>query len=194
MAIRWQNVIPTYIILTLDSIVTSLAFAAASERSNGNTGTFIHTSIVRHTADISGRLTAITSVYHATNVVAITFEAIREGNGILTARIVHAGSRRASICTVHFTVCTGEYWKRGGRLFQYLAHCRMSAVIRYFILEDLHSQYHACWCPGNFRSQCISRHGFDLQRKFNALKFGSRVGTPATLLVRHPSYLEQYNH
>ena len=28
---------------------------------------------------------------------------------------------------------------------------------------ELHSQYHACWCSGNFRSQGISRHGTDPQ-------------------------------
>ena len=32
-----------------------------------------------------------------------------------------------------------------------------------YMLSFLHSQYHACWCTGNFRSQCISRHGVDLQ-------------------------------
>ena len=28
-----------------------------------------------------------------------------------------------------------------------------------YALCVLHSQYHACWCTGDFRSQCISRHG-----------------------------------
>ena len=28
-----------------------------------------------------------------------------------------------------------------------------------YLLSVLHSQYHACWCSGDFRSQCISRHG-----------------------------------
>ena len=27
----------------------------------------------------------------------------------------------------------------------------------------LHSQYHACWCSGDFRSQSISKHGIDLK-------------------------------
>ena len=27
----------------------------------------------------------------------------------------------------------------------------------------LHSQYHACWCSGDFKRQGISRHGIDLQ-------------------------------
>ena len=30
-----------------------------------------------------------------------------------------------------------------------------------YMLPILFWQYHACWCPGNFRSQGISRHGID---------------------------------
>ena len=30
-----------------------------------------------------------------------------------------------------------------------------------YILPILHGQYHACWCPGDWRSQGISRHGID---------------------------------
>ena len=33
------------------------------------------------------------------------------------------------------------------------------------MLPVLHSQYHACWCTGGFRSQCISRHGIDPQSR-----------------------------
>ena len=33
------------------------------------------------------------------------------------------------------------------------------------MLSVLHSQYHACWCTGDFRSQCISRHGIDHQSR-----------------------------
>ena len=29
------------------------------------------------------------------------------------------------------------------------------------MLSIQHSQNHACWCTGDFRSQCISRHGID---------------------------------
>ena len=29
------------------------------------------------------------------------------------------------------------------------------------MLSVVHSQYHGCWCPGDFRSQGISRHGID---------------------------------
>ena len=32
-----------------------------------------------------------------------------------------------------------------------------------YIFSVLHSQYHACWCSGDFRSQGISRHGIDPQ-------------------------------
>ena len=32
-----------------------------------------------------------------------------------------------------------------------------------YILSALHSQYHVCWCPGDFRSQGISRNGIDSQ-------------------------------
>ena len=31
------------------------------------------------------------------------------------------------------------------------------------MLSVLHSQYHACWCSGDLRSQGISRHGIDSQ-------------------------------
>ena len=31
------------------------------------------------------------------------------------------------------------------------------------MLSVLHSQYHACWCSGDFRSQGISRNGIDPQ-------------------------------
>ena len=36
---------------------------------------------------------------------------------------------------------------------------------QHYMLYVLHSQYHACWCTGNFRSQCISRHYIDLQSR-----------------------------
>ena len=32
-----------------------------------------------------------------------------------------------------------------------------------YMLSVLHSQYHVCWCSGNFRSQCISRNGIEPQ-------------------------------
>ena len=33
-----------------------------------------------------------------------------------------------------------------------------------YMLFVLLSQYHACWCTGDFRSQCISRHGMGTQK------------------------------
>ena len=33
------------------------------------------------------------------------------------------------------------------------------------MLSVLHSQYYACWCSGDFRSQSISRHGTDPQSR-----------------------------
>ena len=30
-----------------------------------------------------------------------------------------------------------------------------------YVLSVLHNQYHACWCPSDFGSQGISRHGID---------------------------------
>ena len=36
-------------------------------------------------------------------------------------------------------------------------------IIYVVLLSVLHSQYHACWCTGDFESQCISRHDIDLQ-------------------------------
>ena len=38
-----------------------------------------------------------------------------------------------------------------------------SETLQQFILFVLHSQYHACWCPGDFRIQIISKHGIDPQ-------------------------------
>ena len=34
-----------------------------------------------------------------------------------------------------------------------------------YMLSVLLSQYHTCWCTGNFRSQCISRHSIGLQSR-----------------------------
>ena len=34
-----------------------------------------------------------------------------------------------------------------------------------YVLPILYCQCHACWCTGDFRSQCISRHGIDLQSR-----------------------------
>ena len=31
------------------------------------------------------------------------------------------------------------------------------------MLHILYSQHHACWCPGDLRSQGINRHGIDPQ-------------------------------
>ena len=36
-------------------------------------------------------------------------------------------------------------------------------VEQQYMLSVPPSQYHACWCSGDFRSQCISRHGIDPQ-------------------------------
>ena len=50
------------------------------------------------------------------------------------------------------------------------------------IWSVLHSQYYACWCTGNFRSQCISKHGIDPQTW--------NIPFPATLLLQHIQYNE----
>ena len=34
-----------------------------------------------------------------------------------------------------------------------------------YMLSVLQSQYHACWCTGDLRSQCISKHGVDPQSR-----------------------------
>ena len=34
-----------------------------------------------------------------------------------------------------------------------------------YVLPILYCQCHACWCTGDFRSQCINRHGIDLQSR-----------------------------
>ena len=36
---------------------------------------------------------------------------------------------------------------------------------QWYMLSILLSQYHACWCSGDCRSQCISRHGIVPQRQ-----------------------------
>ena len=40
----------------------------------------------------------------------------------------------------------------------------MNSGIQY-MLSVQHNLYHACWCSGDFRSQCISRHGIDPQSR-----------------------------
>ena len=107
--IRYHDVNPTYISFTVVPSVSRLAVTVASEGGNGNTSSTIHANIGRQTADVSGRLTAVTSIYCVTNVVAVTFEAIRECNGVLTARIIHTETRRASIYVVRFAMYAREY-------------------------------------------------------------------------------------
>ena len=34
-----------------------------------------------------------------------------------------------------------------------------------YVLPILYCQCHACWCTGEFRSQCISRHGIEFQSR-----------------------------
>ena len=55
-----------------------------------------------------------------------------------------------------------------------------------YMLSVLHSQYCACWCPGDFRSQDISRHGivpqagiFHLKTDthYYIMKYPSKFGT-----------------
>ena len=36
---------------------------------------------------------------------------------------------------------------------------------QHYILPVLHNEYHACWCSGDFRNLCISRHGIDTQSR-----------------------------
>ena len=36
-------------------------------------------------------------------------------------------------------------------------------VKQQYMLSVLHTQYHVCWCSGDFRSQSISSHGIDPQ-------------------------------
>ena len=40
-----------------------------------------------------------------------------------------------------------------------------SIVEQQYMLSVLHSQYHACWCSGDFRSQGISRHDINPQKQ-----------------------------
>ena len=34
-------------------------------------------------------------------------------------------------------------------------------TLEQYMLSILHSQYYACWCPSDFRSQGINNHGTD---------------------------------
>ena len=52
---------------------------------------------------------------------------------------------------------------------------------QHYMLAILYCQYHACWCSGDFRSQCISRHGIDPQSQ-NILSPASEE------LITHPLY------
>ena len=46
------------------------------------------------------------------------------------------------------------------------------------ILSFLQNQYHACWCAGDFRSQCISRHGIDTPKPEYSVSSIRRVNIP----------------
>ena len=49
----------------------------------------------------------------------------------------------------------------------YLSQCWLSSLSPYGVARPqrvkLQSQYHTCWCPGNTRSQGITRHDSDLE-------------------------------
>ena len=55
----------------------------------------------------------------------------------------------------------------------------------------LHSQYHACWCSGDFRSQVICRHGIDCQSRnipspaSKELTLGHMTGIHSELVHHH---------
>ena len=40
-----------------------------------------------------------------------------------------------------------------------------STLEQQYMLSVLHSQYHACWCSGDFRNQSISTRGIDSQSR-----------------------------
>ena len=129
--IRCHDVNPTYISFTTVSCVSRFAVTLASERGDGDADAIIHASIGRHAADVSGRLTAITSVYYSANVVTVTFEAVGEGNSVLTACVVHAGARGAGIWVVQFAMCAREYWNIGnGEYSKYMSYYDMFTDIR----------------------------------------------------------------
>ena len=55
---------------------------------------------------------------------------------------------------------------------------------QHYILYVLHSQYHACWCTGDFRSQCISRHDIDPQSR--------NIPSPASEELTHCKLYEHF--
>ena len=47
-----------------------------------------------------------------------------------------------------------------------------------YMLSVLHSQYHACWCSGDFESQGISRRGIgQISRNIPSLASGELIDT-----------------
>ena len=57
-------------------------------------------------------------------------------------------------------------------------------------MSVLHSQYHALWCTGDFRSQCSSRHDIDPKCRIFRLQYRkSFTCNIGTILVNWPSTL-----
>ena len=64
---------------------------------------------------------------------------------------------------------------KGCKIYHILNRFLELALLKYmklaleqkYMLYVLHSQYHACWCSGDFRSQGISRYGIDPQSRNN---------------------------
>ena len=61
-----------------------------------------------------------------------------------------------------------KHYKINGHIFNLILDLAWLKLMKLnleqqYILSALHSQYHVCWCPGDFRSQGISRNGIDSQ-------------------------------
>ena len=53
-----------------------------------------------------------------------------------------------------------------------------------YMLAILYWQYHACWFPGDFGSQGISRHGIDLQNQ--------NIPFPVSEELKGVSYIKRF--
>ena len=83
--------------------------------------------------------------------------------------IIQLTYKEQSILSMNMLICLKDYI-----IYNHIFNCILDlawlklmklTLEQQYMLSVLHSQYHACWCSGDFRSQGISRHGFDPQHQ-----------------------------
>ena len=52
-----------------------------------------------------------------------------------------------------------------------------------YMLSVLHGQYHACWCSGDLKSQCISKHGITLKARSFSLQHQKSLFTVESIIA-----------